>query len=198
MLLYCCVRLMYYDYTSIQVKNLEEYIMENIHATTVVAVNIRGGIVLASDGQVTLGSMVMKDNARKVRKLGDGTVLCGFAGSAADAFTLMERFEGKLKAYSNQLARAAVELAKDWRSDRYLRRLEAMMIVADKTDMYLLSGTGDVIESTDGITAIGSGGAYALSAARALAQNTELSAKEIAVKSLEIAGAICIDRKSVV
>lgn len=166
--------------------------MENFHATTVVAVNIRGGIVLASDGQVTLGSMVMKDNARKVRKLGDGTVLCGFAGSAADAFTLMERFEGKLKAHSNQLARAAVELAKDWRSDRYLRRLEAMMIVADKKDMYLLSGTGDVIESTDGITAIGSGGAYALASARALAQNTELSAKEIAVKSLEIAGAICI------
>jgi len=166
--------------------------METIHSTTVVAVRIGDNVAFASDGQVTLGNMIMKENAKKVRKLGDGTILSGFAGSAADAFTLMERFEGKLKSHSNQLARAAVELAKDWRSDRYLRRLEAMMIVADKKDIYLLSGTGDVIESSDGITAIGSGGAYALAAARALAANTDLSAREIAIKSLEIAGAICI------
>lgn len=166
--------------------------MDTIHSTTVVAVRIGDNVAFASDGQVTLGNMIMKENAKKVRKLGDGTILSGFAGSAADAFTLMERFESKLKAHSNQLARSAVELAKDWRSDRYLRRLEAMMIVADKKDIYLLSGNGDVIESSDGITAIGSGGAYALAAARALAANTDLSARDIAIKALEIAGAICI------
>lgn len=166
--------------------------MQNIIATTVVGVRVGDKVAFASDGQVTLGNMVMKENAKKVRKLGNGSVLCGFAGSAADAFTLMERFESKLNAFSNQLARAAVELAKDWRGDRYLRKLEAMMIVADRKDIYLLSGNGDVIESTDGVTAIGSGGAYALAAARALVANTELSAKDIAIKSLEIAGAICI------
>lgn len=165
---------------------------EKINATTVVAVKVGGKVAIASDGQVTFGNMVMKENAKKVRKLANGTVLCGFAGSAADAFTLMERFEAKLNDYSNQLARAAVELAKDWRTDRYLRKLEAMMIVADSTDMFLLSGNGDVIEPKDGITAIGSGGPYALAAARALAENTSLSAREIAEKSIMIAGAICI------
>ncbi len=163
-----------------------------INATTVVAVRAGGSVAFAGDGQVTFGSMVMKENARKVRRIGDGNVLCGFAGSAADAFTLMERFEAKLKDHSNKLPRAAVELAKDWRTDRYLRKLEAMMIAADKSDMFLLSGNGDVIEPTDGITAIGSGGPYALAAARALAGNTSLSAKEIAEKALRIAGDICI------
>ncbi len=163
-----------------------------IYATTVVAVRAGGGVAFAGDGQVTFGSMIMKENARKVRRLGDGNILCGFAGSAADAFTLMERFEAKLKDHSNKLPRAAVELAKDWRTDRYLRKLEAMMIAADKNDMFLLSGNGDVIEPTDGITAIGSGGPYALAAARALAGNTGLSAGEIAEKALRIAGDICI------
>ncbi|MBQ3032905.1 MAG: ATP-dependent protease subunit HslV [Deferribacterales bacterium] len=165
---------------------------ETIKATTVVAVRKGSQVAFAGDGQVTLGSMVMKENARKVRRLGDGNILCGFAGSAADAFTLMERFEAKLKDYSGRLSRAAVELAKDWRTDRYLRKLEAMMIVADKNDMFLMSGSGDVIEPTDGIAAIGSGGAYALAAARALAENTDLSARDIAEKSLCIAGDICI------
>ena len=164
----------------------------SIKATTVVAVRKGDGVAFAGDGQVTFGSMVMKENARKVRRLGDGNILCGFAGSAADAFTLMERFEAKLKDFSGKLPRAAVELAKDWRTDRYLRKLEAMMIVADKKDMFLLSGSGDVIEPTDGIAAIGSGGPYALAAARALAENTELSAKDIAEKALCIAGDICI------
>lgn len=163
-----------------------------IKATTVVAVRKDSGVAFAGDGQVTFGSMVMKENARKVRRLGDGSILCGFAGSAADAFTLMERFEAKLRDFSGKLPRAAVELAKDWRTDRYLRKLEAMMIVADKDSMFLLSGSGDVIEPTDGIAAIGSGGAYALAAARALAENTELSAKEIAEKAINIAGDICI------
>lgn len=163
-----------------------------IMATTIVAVRRGDNVAFAGDGQVTLGSIVMKENARKVRRLGDGNILCGFAGSAADAFTLMERFESKLKDFSNKLPRAAVELAKDWRSDRYLRKLEAMMIVADKSSMFLLSGNGDVIEATDGISAIGSGGSYALSAARALMENTELSARDIAEKSLLIAGDICI------
>ena len=169
-----------------------EHDKNTIQATTIVAVKIGDNVAIAGDGQVTLGNMVMKDNARKVRRLANGKVLCGFAGSAADAFTLMERFEAKLNDYNNQLARAAVELAKDWRTDRYLRKLEAMMIVADKTGMYLLSGTGDVIEADDGVTAIGSGGPYALASARALVQNTDLSPKEIVEKSIEIAGRICI------
>lgn len=167
--------------------------MENsIQATTVVAVRKGGKVAMASDGQVTFGATVMKENARKVRKLGGGSILCGFAGSAADAFTLMERFEAKLNDYNNRLARAAVELAKDWRTDRYLRKLEAMMIVADVSGMFLLSGTGDIIEPDHDITAIGSGGPYAFAAARALAENTELSASEIAQKSIQIAGSICI------
>ncbi len=163
-----------------------------IEATTIVAVKRGDRVALAGDGQVTLGSTVMKDNAKKVRTLANGTILCGFAGSVTDAFTLMERFEAKLNTYNNNLGRAAVELAKDWRSDRYLRRLEAMMIVADKDSMYQLSGNGDIIEPNDGITAIGSGGAYALAAAKALAENTDMSARDIAEKSITIAGNICI------
>lgn len=169
-----------------------EHNNNSIQATTVVAIRKGEHVAMAADGQVTFGNMVMKDNARKVRRLAGGNVLCGFAGSAADAFTLMERFEAKLNDYNNQLARAAVELAKDWRSDRYLRKLEAMMIVADKTGMFVLSGTGDVIEPDDGVTAIGSGGPYALSAGRALVENTSLSPREIAEKAINIAGSICI------
>lgn len=163
-----------------------------IQATTIVAVRRGEKVAMAGDGQVTFGNTVMKDNARKVRLLAGGKVLCGFAGSAADAFTLMERFEAKLKDSNNQLARAAVELAKDWRSDRYLRKLEAMMIVADTSNTFVLSGTGDIIEPDDGVTAIGSGGPYALAAARALVENTELAPKEIAEKAINIAGSICI------
>ena len=163
-----------------------------IQATTIVAVRRGDKVAMAGDGQVTFGNTIMKDNARKVRRLAGGSVICGFAGSAADAFTLMERFEAKLKESNNQLARAAVELAKDWRSDRYLRKLEAMMIVADIKDTFVLSGTGDIIEPDDGATAIGSGGPYALAAARALLNNTELTPKEIAEIAINIAGSICI------
>lgn len=163
-----------------------------IEATTVVAVRKEGRVAMAADGQVTFGATVMKDNARKVRKLGNGKILCGFAGSAADAFTLMERFEAKLNDFNNQLARAAVELAKDWRTDRYLRKLEAMMIVADTGGMFLLSGTGDVIEPDHDIIAIGSGGPYAYAAGLAMLENTSLTAGEIADKAINIAGSICI------
>ncbi len=169
-----------------------EHNPNTIQATTIVAVRRGEKVAMAGDGQVTFGNTVMKDNARKVRRLAGGSVICGFAGSAADAFTLMERFEAKLKESNNQLARAAVELAKDWRSDRYLRKLEAMMIVADVKDTFVLSGTGDIIEPDDGVTAIGSGGPYALSAGRALLENTDLSPKEIAEKAINIAGSICI------
>lgn len=169
-----------------------EHNHNTIQATTIVAVRRGDKVAMAGDGQVTFGNTVMKDNARKVRRLAGGSVICGFAGSAADAFTLMERFETKLKESNNQLARAAVELAKDWRSDRYLRKLEAMMIVADINDTFVLSGTGDIIEPDDGATAIGSGGPYALAAARALLNNTELTPKEIAEIAINIAGSICI------
>lgn len=169
-----------------------EHNHNTIQATTIVAVRRGDKVAMAGDGQVTFGNTVMKDNARKVRRLAGGSVICGFAGSAADAFTLMERFEAKLKESNNQLARAAVELAKDWRSDRYLRKLEAMMIVADINDTFVLSGTGDIIEPDDGVTAIGSGGPYALAAGRALLENTDLSPKEIAEKAINIAGSICI------
>lgn len=169
-----------------------EHNHNTIQATTIVAVRRGDKVAMAGDGQVTFGNTVMKDNARKVRRLAGGSVICGFAGSAADAFTLMERFEAKLKESNNQLARAAVELAKDWRSDRYLRKLEAMMIVADIKDTFVLSGTGDIIEPDDGATAIGSGGPYALAAARALLNNTELTPKEIAEIAINIAGSICI------
>jgi len=147
---------------------------------------------MAGDGQVSLGETIMKGHARKVRTLDDGRVLAGFAGASADAFTLLERFEAKLKEHRHGLYRAAVELAKDWRTDRYLRRLEAMMIIMDNQNMLLLSGNGDVIEPDEGVLAIGSGGSYALAAARALLRHTELDAADIARESLRIASEICI------
>ncbi len=163
-----------------------------IHSTTILAVRHRDRAVLAGDGQVTLGQTVVKQTARKIRRLYNDKVLAGFAGSAADSFALVERFESKLEQYRGNLGRAAVELAKDWRSDRILRRLEAMMIVVDKTSMFVLSGTGDVIEPDDGIVGIGSGGAFAVAAAKALAQNTDLDARAIASKAMAIAADICI------
>ena len=162
------------------------------HATTILAVKKDGKVALGGDGQVTTGDIVAKSSAVKVRKLREGKVLAGFAGSVADAFTLFEKFEEKMERYPGNLSRAAVELAKDWRSDRYLRRLEALLAVADQEHLYMLSGTGDVIEPDDDIVAIGSGGAYALSAARALKEHSTLSAAEIVRRALEIAGDICI------
>src|SRR5689334_19944164 len=162
------------------------------HATTVVSVRRNGRVAVGGDGQVTLGNTVMKSNARKVRRLGrDGQVLAGFAGAAADAFTLFELFESKLEKHG-QLTRAAVELAKDWRTERRLGKLEALLAVADKETSLIIGGTGDVIEPEDGIIAIGSGGPYALSAARALAAHTQLDAQTIAVEALKIAGGVCI------
>ena len=162
------------------------------HATTIVSVRRNGKVVIAGDGQVTLGNTVMKGNARKVRRLGrDGQVLAGFAGAAADAFTLFELFEAKLEKHG-QLTRAAVELAKDWRTERRFGKLEALLVVADAESSLVISGTGDVIEPEDGLVAIGSGGSFALSAARALAAHTELDARTIAVEALKIAGDICI------
>jgi ATP-dependent HslUV protease, peptidase subunit HslV len=166
--------------------------MMKIRSTTVIAVRKDGKVAMAGDGQVTAGNTVMKNNARKVRRTQDGKVLCGFAGATADAFTLLERFEVKLKEYSGDLARAAVELATDWRTDRALRRLEAMLLVADKNKTFLISGTGDVIEPADDALAIGSGGSYAYAAALAYLDAGTLSAAEIAEKSLRIAGNICI------
>ncbi len=148
--------------------------------------------VVAGDGQVSLGDTIMKSTARKVRRMADGHVIGGFAGSAADGITLFERLEGKMREHGGNLRRGAVEMAKDWRTDRVLRRLEAMLIVANATDTYLLSGTGDVIEADDGLVAIGSGGNYALSAARALLANTELGARDIAERSMSIAADICL------
>ena len=165
---------------------------EKIHSTTIVTVRHRGTVAMGSDGQVTLGNAVVKADAVKVRRLLDGQVLCGFAGSAADAFALLERFEAKLRDYPRNMPRAATELAKDWRTDRALRRLEAMLAVADDRYTLLVSGTGDVIQPTDGILAIGSGGNFALSAARALVGHSSLSAGEIVRESLRIAGEICI------
>ena len=161
------------------------------HSTTILAVRRNGAIALGGDGQVTLGNTVMKANARKVRQLADGKVIAGFAGGTADAFTLFELFEGKLTQYGN-LARAAIELAKDWRTDRRLRRLEALLCVADVQKSFIVSGNGDVIEPEDDLMAIGSGGPFAQAAARALLDNTALGASEIVRKSLEIAGSICI------
>ncbi len=166
--------------------------MEAFHGTTIIGVRKDGKTVIAGDGQVTLGSTVIKGKALKIRKLYNGNVVAGFAGATADAFTLFERFEENLKATKGNLKRAAVELAKAWRSDRVLRKLEAMIIVGDKNGLLLISGLGDVLESDDNIITIGSGGNYALSSARALYQNTELSAREIAEKSLHIAADICI------
>ena len=166
---------------------------EVIKSTTIIGIRKDNLVIVAGDGQASFGNTVMKANVKKIRRLGqDNSVISGFAGSTADAFALFERLESKLDQYKNQLKRACVELAKDWRTDRYLRRLEAMMIVADKDISLLLSGTGDVIESDDGILAIGSGGPYANSAAKALIKNTNLNAKEIAIESLNIAADICI------
>ena len=167
--------------------------MDNIKGTTICAVRKDGQCAIAGDGQVTMGqSTIMKMNAKKVRRIYDGQVVIGFAGSVADAFALSEKFEEKLKQFSGNLQRAAVELAQDWRMDKAMRRLEAMLICADKENLLLVSGTGEVIEPDDGILAIGSGGNYALSAARALIENTELCAKDIAEKSLHIAAGICV------
>lgn len=169
--------------------------MSEFHATTIFAVQHKGQCAMSGDGQVTFGNaVVMKHTAKKVRKLFNGKVIAGFAGSVADAFTLFEMFEGKLEEYNGNLQRAAVELAKEWRSDKVLRKLEAMLIVLNETDMLLISGTGEVIEPDDGILAIGSGGNYALSAGRALKQyaGEHLTAKEIAKSSLEIAADICV------
>jgi ATP-dependent HslUV protease subunit HslV len=163
-----------------------------VHATTVLAVRHAGTVVMASDGQVTLGQTVVKHTAKKVRRLYHDKVLAGFAGSAADGFALYSRFEAKLEEHRGQLERAAVELAKDWRTDRALRRLEAMLLVADTQRMFLLSGTGDLIEPDDGIIGIGSGGSFALAAARALAKHTALSARDIVVQSMAIAADICV------
>ncbi len=162
------------------------------HSTTILAIRHRDRSVLAGDGQVTLGQTIVKQGARKIRRLYNDRILAGFAGSAADSFALFSRFESKLEQYRGNLERSAVELAKDWRSDRMLRRLEAMLIVVDKTSTFLLSGNGDLIEPDDGIVAIGSGGPYALAAAKALAASTELDARAIAERAMAIAGEICI------
>jgi ATP-dependent HslUV protease, peptidase subunit HslV len=162
------------------------------HATTILAVRKDGNVALGGDGQVTLGETVMKGSAQKVRKMREGKVLAGFAGSVADAFTLFEKFEEKMERYPGNLSRAAVELAKDWRSDRVLRRLEAMLIVADRDNLYLLSGNGDVIQPDDDVAAIGSGGGFALAAARALKHHSDLPAAEVVRSGLQIAGEICI------
>jgi ATP-dependent HslUV protease, peptidase subunit HslV len=164
----------------------------NIRSTTVLVVRKQGKVVISSDGQVTMGNTVVKGSARKIRRIGDGRVLAGFAGSAADGLTLFEKFEAKLKDTGGNLLRAAVELAKDWRMDRALRRLEALLLVADRERTLLLSGTGDVIEPDGDAAAVGSGGSFALAAARALSENTTLSAREIAERAMKIAGEICI------
>ena len=165
---------------------------QRIRSTTILAVRRDGKVALGGDGQVTMGETVMKSNATKVRQLGGGRLLAGFAGTAADAFTLFEKFEEKLERYPGNLPRAAVELAKDWRSDRVLRRLEALLAVTDRHHSFVISGTGDIIEPDDGILAIGSGGPFALAAARALVTNTTLAPAEIVRKALEIAGEICV------
>jgi ATP-dependent HslUV protease subunit HslV len=164
----------------------------NWHGTTILSVRKGPSVVVAGDGQVSLGQTIVKTNARKVRRLGGGQVIAGFAGATADAFTLFERLEGKLEQYPGQLARAAVELAKDWRTDRYLRRLEAMMAVADKDVSLVLTGTGDVLEPEDGLIGIGSGGNYALAAARALIDRPEMDAEAVARRAMAIAAVICV------
>jgi ATP-dependent HslUV protease subunit HslV len=166
--------------------------MESMHGTTVLAVRRNGHIVIGGDGQVTLGHTVMKGNARKVRRLYQNKVIAGFAGGTADAFTLFERFEGKLEKHGGNLTRAAVEMAKDWRTDRILRRLEALLIVADLSTTLILSGNGDVIEPERELAAIGSGGAYAQAAAQAMLEHTELDARTIVEQALKIAAGICI------
>jgi ATP-dependent HslUV protease subunit HslV len=166
--------------------------MEQFHGTTILSVRRGNDVALGGDGQVTLGNIIMKASARKVRKLYHGKVLAGFAGGTADAFTLLERFEAKLEKHQGHLMRASVELAKDWRTDRMLRRLEAMLLVADRESTLVITGNGDVLEPEDGVGAIGSGGAFAQSAAKALKENTELAPAEIVKKSLHIAGELCI------
>ena len=166
--------------------------MEQFHGTTILSVRRGGSVVIGGDGQVSLGQTVMKGNARKVRRLYKGGVIAGFAGATADAFTLFERFEGKLEKHQGHLTRAAVELAKDWRTDRMLRRLEAMLCVADPEASLIISGTGDVLEPERDLMAIGSGGAFAQAAARALLENTELGAREIVERALGITADICI------
>ena len=166
--------------------------MTELHGTTVLCVRRGDSVAMVGDGQVTMGDTVMKGNARKVRRMYGDAILAGFAGATADAFTLFERFEGKLNEFSGDITRSAVELAKEWRTDRMLRRLEALLLVADRSRTFLISGTGDVVEPEEGAIAIGSGGNYALSAALAYLDGTELSAREIAERSLRIAGGICI------
>ena len=161
-------------------------------STTVICVRHQEKLAMAGDGQVTLGETILKQTAKKIRRLFKGKILAGFAGSTSDAFALFSRFEAKLEEYQGNLSRAAIELAKDWRMDKALRRLEALLVVADKESTFLISGNGDVVEPDDGIIAIGSGGAYALAAARALARHTQLSAKEIALESLKISANICV------
>jgi ATP-dependent HslUV protease, peptidase subunit HslV len=174
------------------VKKGNRIVDEKIIGTTIIAVRHKGKIAMAGDGQVTLGNTVMKHGARKVRRLYKDQIIAGFAGSTADAFTLFERFESKLEQYNGNLYRSAVELAKDWRTDRMLRRLEALLIVADRERILVLSGTGDVIEPDDGAAAIGSGGPFALAAARALIQHSDLEAKSIVQEAMRIASQICI------
>jgi ATP-dependent HslUV protease subunit HslV len=164
----------------------------NIHATTIVGLRHNGKVAIGGDGQVTIGSTMMKQQSNKIRRLYNNTVLVGFAGAAADAFSLVERFEEKLEQYQGQLLRSAVELAKLWRTDKYLRQLEALLAVLDKSQALIISGTGDVIEPDDGIVAVGSGGSYALAAARMLVKHTKLSAKDIVRESLDAASEICI------
>jgi len=165
---------------------------DRLCSTTVIAVRRDGRAAMAADGQVTLGATIVKSRARKVRTLGGGKILAGFAGASADAFTLFERLEGKLNQHAGSLSRAAVELAKDWRLDKALRRLDAMLVAADREHIFLVSGTGDVIEPDEPVTAIGSGGPFALAAARALLAHTTLDAREVAVESMRIAAGICI------
>lgn len=165
---------------------------QRVRSTTIIAVRKDGRVALAGDGQVSMGNTVVKGNARKVRTMYDGKIAVGFAGATADAFTLFERFEARIKEYAGDLMRSAVELAKEWRTDRMLRRLEAMLLVADKNTILLISGTGDVLEPEHGAVAIGSGGNYALAAARALLDTTDLGAREIAERALLIAGEICV------
>jgi ATP-dependent HslUV protease subunit HslV len=166
--------------------------MMKVRSTTVLAVRRDGKVALAGDGQVSMGETVVKQGAKKIRRLYGGKILAGFAGATADAFTLFERFEGKLEQYSGNLMRSAVELTKEWRTDKYLRRLEALLLVADATTTLVISGSGDVLEPDDEVMAIGSGGGYAAAAARALVRNTNLSAQEIAEQSLKIAADICV------
>ena len=163
-----------------------------IRSTTVLLVQRNGSVAMAGDGQVTLGETVIKGNARKVRRLADGKILVGFAGATADAFSLLTRFETKLEQFQGQLERAAIELSKDWRTDKYLRHLEALLIVADQKDAFLISGKGDVISSDEGLLSVGSGSMFALAAARALLKHTSLTAAEIATESMKIAAEICI------